>query len=377
MVEGPPTWGSDPGRQQPGTPSAGAVQPGPRTSALPFILGSGDLLGGRVTVPPAAHFADLRDGSAAAPVTIGVTASWSRVDATSRAEVNAMGPVGTDGPDGATVGRFAIKGTAASQVQVVAGFFSAWQTGEANGGEASPDAAALYGLARVTNNGIGRAIPLYLESRRETATSAGQQAVELRVVNLSGETDVYSVGGPSKSMGEWINAQSGQVGAAYQVGHGFGAVFDAAFVINEGAVKSVGYRDASNAANSILITGEHTAGAIKVEMTAGTYDPAVLFKVLGNASSHSLQLANGNAGQKVFVSGGAGTFLSDTAAGDVGVQITTAGRAWRVGTAAAGSMLVVNNTGVGFNGKAPVAAPARPATLEGVINLLAANGLSQ
>jgi len=232
----------------------------------------GDLLGTRVTTPPAAHKLDFRDGSQTSPVKIGVSASLSRFDATTRAEVNAMGPVGTDGPDGATTFRSSIKGLAGSQVQIVAGSFMAWHTGESNGGEASPDAGALLARARVTNNGVGRAIPLYLESSRETATSAGQQGLEIRVLNSSGASDSYVANAPSKSMGIWINAGSAGTAdsaAAFQIGKGFSRQFDVGYAANEGAIINAAFRDDSSAKKSLFIKGSHEEGAIFVENGAG------------------------------------------------------------------------------------------------------------
>lgn len=144
----------------------------PLALPAPLPLGAGTLLGARVGAPPAAHLLDLRNGSTEAPTKIGVSASFSRTDATTRAEVNEMGPVGTDGPDGATLLRAAIKGAPGSQVQVSAIVGSAWQTGAF--GETGADACALYGLARTSAGATGRAITLYLEANREVE-AGGQQ----------------------------------------------------------------------------------------------------------------------------------------------------------------------------------------------------------
>jgi hypothetical protein len=259
------------------TTARGPVSSGEIEGALPpsVVISkanytAGDLLGARVVTPPAAHQIDLRDGTGAAPVTIGVSASYSRTDATSRAEVNSQLSTGTDGPDGATVLRVAIKGVASSQVQICAGVFSAWQTGESNGGEASPDACPVYGLAKVSNNALGVAIGNYYECWRLNSASKGQTASELRVRNDSGTSDSFTNNGASKSVGVWINASGTNAsGCGFQIGHNFGQTFDTGFGVNEGAVTKSAFRDDSESTSSIDIRGKHAAAAVRIAAGAG------------------------------------------------------------------------------------------------------------
>jgi len=343
---------------------------------------SGDLLGARTAVPPAAHKLDLRDGTAAAPVKIGTSVSISRTDATTRAEVNEkIGPAGTDGPDGATAFRVSIKGTAASQVQILAGEFNAWQTGESNGGEASADAGAIYGISKVTGTAVGRAIPLYLEANRETATSGGMQGIEIRLKNSSGESDAYVANGASKSMGLWLNAQSAGAAdsaAAFQVGHGFGRQFDVGMGFNQLSIKTTTFRDDSEAVRSILITKPHSKAAIAVAGGAGgvfigleeknfageqllevgyaesALDPGVVFGTGQGKSVSIMAIRNSTGNAKVFASNAVNGFLTGTAQGDTGINFT-AGKIFHIGAQTKTSLLRVSETGVGFNGAAPVA----------------------
>jgi len=331
---------------------------------------AGDLLGARVTTPPAAHKLDLRDGTAAAPVKIGVSASYSRTDATTRAELNAMGPEGTDGPDGATVIRSAIKGTPASQVQIVAGMFTAWQTGAYEG--VGADACPIYAFARTTGGATGRAIPAYFESSRETATSGGQQALELRVKNSSGASDSYVAGSASKSMGVWICASSAgeaDSAAAIQVGHNFSRSFDVGLGLNELAIKSAGFRDDSSSLRSVFIRGAHEKGAIVVNKGAGqviigreepqqatplfevfsetALDPIVSFGSNTGLSQRAQLIRNASGNMGAFVSNVANAFLTGTAQGDVGLTFT-AGKILHLGAATKSSVLRVTEAGVGL-----------------------------
>lgn len=309
-----------------------------------FIFGSGELLGSRVTSPPASHAFNVVDGTLASPARIGTTVSYSRVDATNRAEVNVMGPTGTDGPDGATVVRAAIKGAAASQVQVVAGLFSAWQFGESNGGEGSPDATSIYGFSRVSGNGIGRAIGAYLETRRETITSGGQQAIELRLGNYTGVADTYSPGSFSKSMAIEVNAQGTAASATVlEVGSSFGQPFDTGLAFHPGSVTAATFRDDSESERGIFITKAHAKGGIVVKpgiqviigreepsqtapllevFNATSLDPIVSFGSNAGTSYTAQLMRNANGVLSSFISTGSNVFITGTAQGDVGLLCT-------------------------------------------------------
>lgn len=347
----------------------------------------GDLLGSRVTTPPTAHKMDLREGTGSSPATIGTTASISRTDATTRASVNSMGPEGTDGPDGGTALRVTIKGTAASQVQILAGVFTAWQTGtEGKGGSA--DAGALYGFTRVTGSATGRSIPIYLESSRETATSGGQQAAELRVKNESGSSDAYVAGSASKSMGMWINPSGGFDSAAgIQFGHGFSRQFDVGVGFNELSIKSAAYRDDSEALRSVFIRGKHEKGAIVVNKESGhviigreepqqatpllevfaesTTDPIVSFGSNTGASHRSQLIRNSTGNLGAFASNATNGFLTGTVQGDTGLTFT-AGKTFHIGATGKGSIFRMEELKIGLFGVAPVARAAAITSPEAV-----------
>lgn len=348
-------------------------QVAPAAKVIP--LGSGDLLGGRVTTPPAAHWLDIRDGTASAPAKIGTSAAISRTDATTRAEVDAMGPTGTDGPDGATGFRASVKGLPTNEVQVVAGFFSAWQTSTYSGN--GNDACAHYAFGRST--GTGRAIGGYVESRREGASSRGQQGYEFRIVNEGSKDDVYAPGGFSDSMGLEFNAAgTHRAGTVIEVGFGFGQQFDTAIAAHPGSVYASVLRDDSESQRSVFIGGTHSKGAIVVkagntvvlgreeptttpgptspllELFVGegvTLDPALRIGGTQPGVNASTEHRNSVGTLKQFISAGANNFLPGTAAGDSGVQFTP-GKTWHVGAVGKAGALKVAEASLAFFGHA-------------------------
>lgn len=342
-------------------------------------LGEGTLLGAGVAVPPAAKAMDVRTGTSIAPVKIGATASFSRVDATTRAEVNTMGPVGTDGPDGATTLRSAVFGTTATQVQVCALVGRATQEGESNGGEASADACSIYGRAVTQGPAVGRAIGAYIECNRNGEFGTGGQAVEFRVKNEKGADSPYKEPGPSALVGIWINAQGPfKSGCVLQVGHTFGQSFDVGLGFEPGSIASATYRDGTEALRSIFIKGKHEKAAIAVNSEAGpvvigleernfagtqllevgfgeeALDPGVVFGT-GKGKSVSIMAIRNSTGQaKIFASNANNAFLTGTVQGDTGINFT-AGKIFHIGAQTKTSLFRISETGVGFNGAAPVA----------------------
>jgi hypothetical protein len=337
----------------------------------------GDLLGARVSSPPKSHKLDLRDGTAASPAKSGVTASISRTDSTSRAELNEIGPTGTDGPDGASAMRITIKGTPASQVQITALTLRAWQTGTENGGEVSADATPLMSLSRVSGSGMGRAIAAYFETVRETATSGGQQGLEIRVKNESGEDDSYLTSGGSKSMGLWICASGlKRAGAAVQIGHNFSQTFDVGFAANPESLVSSFLRDESEALRSLFIRGKHEKGAIVVNKEAGHViigreeaqqatpllevysesgtDPIVSFGSDKGVSHRAQLIRNSTGNLGAFASNIENGFLTGTKQGDTGLTFT-AGKTFHIGAVGKTSQIRVEEAKLGFYGVAPVA----------------------
>lgn len=363
---------------------------------------SGELVGIRVTTPPAVHGRDTRDGSAASPAKIGVTESISRVDATTRAEVDAMGPVGTDGPDGATALRIGVKGLASNEVQITALSLRAWQT--STFGEVGNDATPLFAAARVSGSGTGRAIAAYFEAVRETATSRGQQGIEIRVRNESGEADSYTAAGSaSKSMGIWINAQGAtKSAAAFQIGHNFSQQFDVGYAANEGSLASAFMRDDSSALRSVFIRGSHEKGAVVVNKGAGQViigreepqqatpllevfgetglDPIVSFGSNTGASHRAQLIRNSTGNLGAFASNVSNGFLTGTAQGDTGLTFT-AGKIFHIGAATKTSQFRMSETGIGFFSTAPIAKPTVTgakggnAALESLVTQLANLGL--
>jgi hypothetical protein len=329
-------------------------------------LGSGDLIGARVGGPPAAHHMDVRDGSAALPVAIGVSASYSRVDSTTRAELDAMGPVGTDGPDGATVLRAAIKGTPTSQVQVVGLLASAWQTGAYAGTGA--DACPLYGAGRTSGEASGTAFGAYLEAHRETVHRAIPLELRIRTNGGIEEDNEYIPNGPSITMAAWINAQNEggkKSAAAIQIGHAFASAFDVGLAANEGSISSAFLRDDSASKVSLDIWGTHATAAIRVKNGAGpimigtqslsggtttqlleinsqeTNRNPVIKLAAGANISHTILFNNTSANATIGQSGGVGALIIGTVGGDL--IVTTGNKSVHIGQGVGRAMVRVSN----------------------------------
>jgi hypothetical protein len=357
--------------------------------------GSGDLLGARVAVPPKAHKLDLRDGTAATPIKVGVSASYSRVDATSVKELEDAG-LGTDPIDGASAARIAIKGTPASQVQITALTTSAWQTGEY--AEPFADACPMVMLGRISGGGTGRALASYGEIAIQTTTARGGEVHELRVKNEA-KAHSYVSNGPSESMGTWTRAGGTfNSAAAHQIGAGVeGKTFEGGYTVNAGAVSGFGYRDDSSALRSILIKGEHEKAAIAVaagagQVVIGAEAPATATPLLEaysetakdsiavfgsdkavNISTTVAKMSTGTL--KAIAVGSANAFMTGTAQGDTGLTFT-AGKTFHLGASTKTSQFRMTETGIGFFSTAPVAKPTGVAkTAEGVWTALNTLGL--
>jgi hypothetical protein len=357
---------------------------------------AGDLQGGELTPPPTAHMLDLRDGSEAkiTPAKLGVTAAFSRVDSTSRVELNEMGPVGTDGPDGTSVLRGSSFGQTTSQVQIVGLLGTARQQGTASGGEASPDACGLYGRGSTEPGAIGRGIGGYLEGSWGGAAAGGAQGLEVRVKN-NVETTIYQPAGISKCVGIWINASSNGAfnsGCAVQIGRAVGRTFEVGFAASEGSITGAAFRDDSEALRGLLFTKPHAKAAIAVSAGAGpviigaqeaanasalleinggneAHDPCYVFKVTGANNIRGQLATNGSGNISAFAAGGTNSILTGTLVGDSGITYA-AGKAFHIGAQGKTSLFRMEETKIGLYGVAPViraVAIAEPAeTLAGL-----------
>lgn len=93
-----------------------------------------------------------------------------------------------------------------------------------------------------------------------------------------------------------------------------------------------------------------TAPSAKLEIlgSIGVNDPIMLVGTTGNSDANSLQLKNGSGNINLFVAGGSGNFMPNTAQGDVGIR-TSIGKKFFIGDSAASKVVIdsVGNVGIG------------------------------
>lgn len=339
---------------------------GPESGGLP--IGSGD----NVTVytaNPESRLLNIKDGTAASPVTEAhPTVKVSRTEAVT-------GGVTGDGSTelGAIYG--SVSGTSASKVQGIGVMGSAKNVGTAG----EPDACGIYGVGRILTGGKGRAFGGFLLGRRDAAEQRAT-GLECAVENLGG-ADSYNINeGAEETKGIWLHGGTAKSACGVQVGTISEAVpsFDVAFGINKFSVATAVLQDNSKAERSIQIKGEHTKAAISVgagsggvfvgaeeknfagEQLAEIYygesalDPGFVFGTDKGKSVSGILMRNSTGQAKVFAANAGNAFLTGTAQGDTGINFT-AGKIFHIGAQTKTSLLRVSETGVGFNGAAPVA----------------------
>lgn len=333
---------------------------------------AGDRVGGHST-PPAAHKLRMFDGTAASPVKIGSTVEINRVETTTREELDAMGPVGTDGGDGLAALRVASKGIPGCEVQATGIMAAAWQASAGKGEGTGVDACPLYGYGRTSGAASGTAFGAYLEANREVAHRA--IGCEIRVkTQVIEEENEYKANGPSVTMGIWMNAQalgSKKAAAAIQIGRNFSTAFDVGIGANEASIVSAFLRDDSSSKVSVDIRGTHETAAIKVANGAGgvvigasvftettsqlleihsqgtSRNPVVRLSASAN-TSHTILFNNTSANFTVGQSGATNALITGSVAGD-GI-ITTGNKTVHIGQGVGrASLRVSNNVAIGFN----------------------------
>jgi len=320
------------------------------------------------TANPEGHKANVKEGTEGAPVT--APAPTLKV---SQTQAVASGLTGDGAPQmGAIYGSSA--GTSASKVQGVGVMGSAKNAGT----EGEPDACGIYGVGRILAAGKGRAFGGFLLGRRDGAEQRAT-GLECAVENLGGE-DSYDINtGAETTKGIWLHGGTAKSACGIQVGTVSEAVpsFDVAFGINKFAVATAVLQDNSKAERSIQIKGEHSKAAVSVAVGAGpivvgaeevstaavmsevyfgeeALDPGVKFGTNKGKSVSIQAIGNSTGSAKIFASNASNAFLTGTAQGDTGINFT-AGKIFHIGAQTKTSLLRVSETGVGFNGAAPVA----------------------
>lgn len=338
---------------------------GPESGGLP--IGSGD----NVTVytaNPEPRLLNIKDGTAASPVTEAhPTVKVSRTEAVT-------GGVTGDGSTELATIYGSVSGTSGSKVQGIGVMGSAKNAGTAG----EPDACGIYGVGRILTGGKGRAFGGFLLGRRDAAEQRAT-GLECAVENLGG-ADSYNINeGAEETKGIWLHGGTAKSACGVQVGTISEAVpsFDVAFGINKFSVATAVLQDNSAAERSIQIKGTHSKAAVSVGAGSGpivvgaeevstaavmlevysgeeALDPMVKFATNKGKSVSIQPIGNSTGSAKIFASNATNAFLTGTAQGDTGINFT-AGKTFHVGAQTKESKLRVSETGVGFNGAAPVA----------------------
>jgi hypothetical protein len=343
------------------------------TDGRVVIAGNPNWVGGdNVTVytaNPEPRTLKVKDGTAASPVTEAhPTVKVSRTS-------GVTGGVTGDGATelGAIYG--SASGTSTSKVQEIGVIGTAKNVGTAG----EPDACGLYGVGRILAGGKGRAFGLFAIGRRDEAEQRATGA-EIAVENLGG-ADTYDINtGAETTKGIWLHGGTAKAAVGIQVGTISEAVpsFDVAFGINKFAVGTAAFQDNSSAERSVQIKGTHSKAALSVALNSGiavlgaeeknfagsqlfevyygeeALDPGFVAGTDKGKSVSGILMRNSTGQAKVFASNASNAFLTGTAQGDTGINFT-AGKIFHVGAQTKTSLLRVSETGVGFNGAAPVA----------------------
>lgn len=210
---------------------------------------------------------------------------------------------------------------------------------------ANPDSCAVNAQGGVRGSGIGTATGVYGEGRRDTDTGRGI-AAELRAANYTATDSTFVTNGPGSMMSLWMTAggNSPSAGAAIIGLFSGGMTYHVGFGAIAGSVTDQTFRDETSSTTSLLINGIHTtaiqvsAGAgpvmigeaallnassfLEVNGGAAVKDPLVTFATTG-ANSFSFKLQNGSGSSKWCMVGGAGNFMTGSAAGDTLYVVST------------------------------------------------------
>lgn len=354
--------------------------------------------------------AEIRDGGASSPVTaVGPTLKINRTEAITEATMEAVTTPGGDGADSVAGVQVMVKGTAASETQTVAGYFSATNASnhESKGANPQPDAAAIYAMGRVIGGSSpnATAIGAVVVGRRESGAVADLSGMELHSHNRAAEGS-YASAGHSDTTGLWLTAAgTADSGCGISIGNPDSIKFKVGIGIpnqNGGAVADSSFRDDGKAKRSIDIRGEHETAAMSVEANAGSVvigakelsttttqklelnggstNRNPILRIQSNANTtHTILFNNTTSNLTIGQVGSANAQIEGSVAGD-GVIVVGNSNQLLIGRSAVAADLRVGG-GIGFFGTAPKSKPTVTgakggnAALESLVSKLAELGL--
>lgn len=228
-----------------------------------------------------------------------------------------------------------------STMQACAGYFSSV-------GHATTPGVDALGMCTQghSNNSAGCGIGLYAEGRNDAPLPGygNVMGAEIRVTNLTKADKTYSPGGASNGMGVWASCDTDNnyggaklCGVAFAAGVVPGSQWDVGFAVTQNAAASAGFRDDSNSATVLEVTGSHTygvdfsgaqlsgpclrTGQASVEVTGNVYLDGVINPTQLTANTNDWNIAQ-NVGNIFRVYSSAAVTVTGIAGGTNGREIT-------------------------------------------------------
>jgi hypothetical protein len=330
---------------------------------------------------------EIKAGSGPIPLTgSGPLIKASRTGAVTKATIEALGGVGTDGSDQLAAIMGISRGTKDEEVQGVgiAGFAYT----ESEKGNPGNDAEGGHFQGWAKAGSVGSAGIGLTAVGRSDAVGGELTAIEVAAYNATGSDGTLAEKGASSTKAIWGSARGTNDSAVFvQLGNVTGRQFLYMLHANGqenggkvGGVKNAMLRDDSHGLKSIWVRGEHTEGAIIVEQGAGSVvfgraslatanamlevandlvgrDPLAVFGSTTAAQKYTVMVRNSVGSMRMLVSNGTEPFFTGEAAGDTGIEFT-AGKSFRIGAVGKTHKITVTEGGLSFFGVAPAAQQA-------------------
>ncbi len=246
------------------------------TNATSLVIDDGDPVAYAANATPTKG--RIEHGTLTVPVTTpGSTLKVSRTEQITRAAIEAVGGVGTDGSDQLAAIHGAAQGTVSDQVQPI-GVLGVARTKSTVTAGSGNDATGIYGVGWSENGSTGVGIGGFFIGKRDSSSGVFT-GVEVAADNRGGAPPAYSVTQTPVTKGIWMQAISGDSQAGIVLGQYFGSgQFEVGLAFTgqvglggtrTGPIKTTGaaIRDDSQSGTTLLITGAHTTG---IDMVGAT-----------------------------------------------------------------------------------------------------------
>jgi hypothetical protein len=313
---------------------------------------------------------EIKRGSSASPDT--VFKSPVRVSRTLSIPESSFGGDGQIGL-GAITG--VTQATAASEGQALGIVGGAVTASSKVGTHSQADAFGGYFVGRSTAASTRAGAGLFLLGQRNNNEGKATGA-EITIEN-NAAAGSYNANSYGNTNCLWLTPRGeADSGSAVVLGHPTERVFKVGYAANEGSVSEATFRDDSTSLRSIFITKAHEKAAVAVASGAGgivvgaeaptvtntlldvyfgesALTPGAVFGT-DKAKNISVRVRNSTGELNAFAANTANNFVTGVAQGDTGFTFSP-GKIFHVGAVGKTSFLRVSETGIAFNGAAPVA----------------------